>query len=193
MQRLRILLILINIGIILGPLIGVAIIYRNNLESLIIPPEIKEMFSNTANPQSSDQNSSNNSGNFTGYNGDVEIPQYENSTYDPATKTLTVVFKFTNPVDFSITLNDVEADVRCHAHNFLLGHAHLSNAMQIPAKQTVDIKVLFVTTTEAEQHFQAQHSNQSTINADLVNIVANVSGMSIQIPDSYNVDIPLFP
>ncbi len=192
MQLLRILLILINISIIVGPLIGVAIIYRNNLEALVVPPEVKEIFDNTINPQSSTQNqSSNNSGNSSEHN-DVAIPQYVNSTYDPATRTLTVVFKFTNPVDFSISLNEVSADVQCHAHNYLLGHARLSNSMQIPAKETVDIKVLFVTTSDAEQHFQAQHSDQSTISADLVNIVANVSGMSIQIPDSYNVDIPLF-
>ncbi len=190
MQLLRILLILINIGIIVGPLIGVAIIYRNNLESLIVPPEVKETINTLS---SSDQNySSNNSGNSSQNNDNLEMPQYVNSSYNPTTKTLTAIFKFTNPFNFAITLNEVAADVRCHAHNFLLGHANLKNSIEIPAMQTVDITVVFVATNEAQQHFEEQHSDQSIVNVDLVNIVANVSGISVQIPESYNVDIPLF-
>lgn len=193
MEKLRLLLVLITVGAIVGPIAGILILYRNNLQELIIPPEVQEMVSETINvlTPSNPSNPSSNGANAS--NGNLELPQYVNSSYDPSARTVTAKFNFTNPFDFSLAINDVSADVRCHSHNFELGHASMSEPVDIPPRQTADITVVFFGTEIAQEHFQKEHVGQAIVNVDLVNIVVSVSGISIQIPETYNVDIPISP
>jgi hypothetical protein len=119
------------------------------------------------------------------------MPQYVSSSYDVATRTVTVVLNFTNPLNITLTINQVSADVECHAHAFLLGHASIPSAVEIPPAQTVDLTVVFAWTEAAQEHILSAHKGESTINVDLVNITVNVSGVTIETPSTYNVDIPL--
>jgi len=194
MQLLGILLILINVGAIAGPLAGVVIVYRDNLEEMVVPPEVKEIVDNTmtvftsGNPSSNPDNPSNPDDTET---VSFQLPQYVSSSYDPVARTITATFNFTNPLNFTMTINAVSADVKCHAHGVLLGNAAITNAVEIPPTETRDITVTFVWTETAQQHFLEEHVGQTSINADLVNITVNLSGISIETPETYNVDIPL--
>jgi len=195
MQILGLILILINVGAILGPIAGVVLVYRSNLQELVIPPEVQEIVdqtidsfgsSNPNNPSGTPSDSDDSSG------GNLALPMYVSSSYDPLAKTVTATFNFTNPFNFSISINDVSADVQCHAHSFMLGHAAISNAVDLPPMQTADITVVFAWTEVAQEHFLTAHAGQTTVNVDLVNISINVSGISIETPETYNVDVPLF-
>ncbi len=194
MQLLGVLLILINVGAIVGPIAGVVIVYRNNLQDLVVPPEVEQMVTNTMNTLTSSNPDNSNSGQSNAGNteGALALPMYVSSTYDAVAKTITAVFNFTNTFsNFTIVINSVAADVQCHAHSFMLGHAAMANPVEVPPLQTVDLTVVFSWTDAAQQHFETAHTTESSINVDFVNIAVNVSGISIQTPETYNVDIPL--
>lgn len=194
MQLLGILLILINVGAIAGPLAGVVIVYRDNLGEMVVPPEVQEIVDDTMTVFTSGSTSSNpDDPSNLDEPGTVsfELPQYMSSSYDPVARTITAMFNFTNPLNFTMTINAVSADVKCHAHSVLFGNAAITNAVEIPPMETRDITVVFAWTETAQTHFLAEHASQTRINADLVNITVNLSGISIEIPETYNVDIPL--
>ncbi len=195
MQILGLLLILINVGAIVGPIAGVVVIYQGNLQDLVAPPDVQNLVTGTINTLTfSSSNPSipstpGNSGGSTTAN--FAMPQYVSSSYDVAARTVTVVLNLTNPLNITLTINQVSADVKCHAHAFFLGHAEIPSAVDIPPAQTVDITVVFAWTEAAQAHILSAHQGESTINVDLVNITVNVSGITIETPSTYNVDIPI--
>ena len=194
MQVLGLILILINVGAIVGPIAGVIVIYRNNLQELVVPLEVQQIVGDTINTLtlSSPNYPSNPSSDPSGSsNVNLDLPQYVSASVDPAGRTVTVVFNFTNPFDVSMTIYALSADVQCHAHSFLLGYAELSNPVEIAPMQTEDIVAVFTYTGAAQQHFQSEHAGQSTVNVDLKNITINVSGITVETPEIYNADIPI--
>ncbi len=120
------------------------------------------------------------------------MPQYVSSSYDEAARTVTAVFNLTNPLNMSLTVNVVSADVKCHAHLFMLGHASMPNPVDIPPAKTVELTVVFTWTEAAQEHILNSHAGEATINVDLVNISVNVSGITLDVPETYNIDIPLY-
>ena len=196
MQLLGLLLILINVGAVVGPIAGVVIVYNGNVQEMIIPPEVQNIVANTLSvmiPSSSQpgyvvnpQNPSSSSSTIS-----FELPQYVSSSYDLASRTVTAVFNFSNPLNFTITINSVSADVKCHAHGFMLGHAAIPSAVEIPPAQAAKLTVVFAWTEPAQNHILSDHPGETTINVDLVNITVNVSGIKLETPSTYNVDIPL--
>jgi hypothetical protein len=192
MQALGLILILLNVGAIVGPIAGVVVVYHNDLQAIVVPPEVQQIVGNTINtltlsspnsPATSDQTNSS--------NVNLEMPQYVNACVDPASRTVTAVFNFTNPFSVSLTINALSADVVCHAHGFLLGNAVLSSPVEFVSMQTADITIVFTYSVAAQQHVESEHAGQSTVNVDLKNITINISGITVQTPETYNVDIPL--
>ena len=66
MQTLRIVLILITLGCILGPIGTTVVIYRNNLSGMVVPPQLNQLISNNNN--SNNNNGNNNDNNNNGIN-----------------------------------------------------------------------------------------------------------------------------
>jgi hypothetical protein len=193
MQLLGILLVLIYVGAAVGPVAGVVIAYDGNVQEMVIPPEVQNLVTNTLSGMTSSSPEPFNPENPTGSSSSANfaLPQYVSSSFDLAARTVTAVFNFTNPLNLTLTINQVSADVKCHAHGFLLGHAEIPNAVEIPPAQTADITVVFAWTDAAQNHLLTSHPGETTINVDLVNISVNVSGITIETPSTYNVDIPL--
>ena len=192
MKTLGLILILFNVGAIVGPIAGVVIAYNGNLQEMIAPPEVQQIVSNTikamailpSNPSNPENPGGSSSAPFA-------MPQYVRSSYDLEARTVTATFNCTNPFNVTLTVNVVSANVRCNAHGYSLGLAAMPKLVEIPPTQTADITVVFAWTQAAQEHMRSQHSGQSTINVDLVNITINVSGISVQVSETYNVDIPL--
>lgn len=170
MQTLGAFLILLNVVTIVGPIAGMAIVYQNNLAELVFPPEVENIVSNITN---------------TGR--PIELPQFVNSTYNESSRTVSALFRFTNPFDLDLTINSMSVDVECTAHNFTLGHAALSNPVQLSAGETAIIIIVFTWTQVAENHFQTEHPGATSISVDLVNIVIDVSGISVEIPQRVSI------
>ena len=194
MQLLGLILILINVGAVVAPIAGVVVYYQGNVQDMILPPEVENIVADTLNvitmTQSNPSNPSNpeNPGAPTSF----AMPQYVSSSYDVAARTVTAIFNLTNPLNLTLTVNVVSADVKCHAHLFMLGHASMPNPVEIPPAKTVDLTVVFTWTEAAQEHILNSHPGETTINVDLVNISVSVSGITLEVPETYNVDIPLY-
>ena len=174
MHILGVLLILVNVGAVAGPVTGVAIVYNENPIEMIIPPEVEQIINDTIDT-----------------NKPVEIPQYLSSTYDTATRTVTATFIFTNPYQLDLKIKSLSADVECTTHTFALGHATLPAQVQIDKGATVTITVVFVWTQAAEEHFGTAHTGAANIDIRLTNLGVDVSGITIETPESIIANVPL--
>jgi len=174
MQTVGLVLILINILAIAGPVAAVAAVYYNNPVDMIIPNEVEDVVTSTIETDAN-----------------IEMPQYIDSTYDTASRTVTATFSFKNPFEFDLTVNAVSADVECVTHSFSLGHAQLSNPVTINAGTAATINVVFVWTQTAENHFLAVHSNEENISINLVNLWLDVSGIEVETPEKISLTVPL--
>ena len=174
MHLLGLILIFINVGAVAAPVTAVAVMHQNNLVEIIVPPEVEEIVNNTFTISSS-----------------FSLPQLIDSEYDEASRTVTATFSFTNPLEIDLRVKSLSADVQCGEHGFMLGSASLKEAVQLAPDQTTIITVVFIWTEAAETHFKTEHAGAITINIDLVNIVIDVSGISIETPENVNLNVPI--
>lgn len=176
MQILGLILTLISIGALAGPVAGVVLVYQNNPVEMIIPPEIEDLVSGSLVT-----------------NEPLELPQYVSSSLNPVTQTLTATFSFTNPFELDLRVDSLSADVECAIHAFNLGFAELVNPVPIDAGDTALIPVVFQWTQAAEDHFLTAHSEAISIDIELVNLRVEISGITIETPESVSVNVPLKP
>jgi hypothetical protein len=174
MQILGLILIFINVLAIAAPIVGVAIIHSDNLSELVIPVEIEEIISNSINNDVS-----------------LKLPQYVSSSYDMSSQTAQATFNFTNPFDVTLIIYSFSADLVCNTHNFSLGHAFLSEQIQLDKEETENITIFFIWTENSENHFLNNHYSSTSIEIRLVDIQVEISGISIEIPEQVTIDIPL--
>ena len=174
MQLLGIFLILLNVGAIAAPVAGVILMNTDDLSQVIIPSNVKEIVSNTIGNEES-----------------IELPQYVCSSFDPETRTAQVTFSFTNTFEFDLVLNDMSAKIKCFDHAIKLGYAKLKEQVEIKQKETQEIIIKFVWNKEAENHFLAKHIDQTAVDAKLVNIELELSGININVPDEVILSLPI--
>lgn len=174
MQILGLILVLINVGAIAVPVTAVAVMYWENPIEMIVPPEVEQIVTGMIN---TDQ--------------PVELPQYVSSTYDLSSRTVSAVFSFTNPFNLALRISSVSADVVCAAHTFTLGDASLSSPVQLDEGATAMITIVFTWTQEAEAHFEAEHAEATSVDVELVNLGLDVSGITVQVPESISLNVPL--
>jgi len=174
MQLLGLVLILLNVGAIATPIAGVVLLNSNDLSQIIIPSEVEDIISSTIGTEES-----------------IELPQYVSSYYDQSSRTAQVIFSFTNPFEFDLALNAVSANIVCLDHNVALGRTALDDPVLIEQEETQEIIVNFVWTIAAENHFLSQHIDESSIDAKLVEIELDVSGIAIEVPEELIVSLAI--
>ncbi len=166
-DRVRLLLTIVTIIIIAVPILGIAIVYRNNPKELFIPPELDEL----ATTLLSGNGSANQGLPTPTITGPIE--------YDPATRSATFTFEYTNSFPIGVTLNSLSTDINCAAHGAFLGTASLRDPVWIGSGETKKLTVVAVWTDGAIAHFQSQHQGETTIAIDLTNIAVNAGGFMI--------------
>ena len=174
MQLLGLVLILLNFGAIATPIAGIVLLNSSDLSQIIIPSEVEEIISNTINTEES-----------------IELPRYVSSSYDKSSRTAQVVFNFTNPFGFDLTLNTVSANIVCLDHNVALGNAALDDLVLIEQEETQEIIVNFIWTIAAEAHFLSQHIDQTALDVKLADIKLDVSGIIVEVPEEILVSVPI--
>jgi hypothetical protein len=174
LQILGLILILINVGAIAAPVTAVAVVYSSNPLEMVIPPQVEQIVNSTINTGES-----------------VQPPQYISSTFDPSTKTITASFSFTNPYNLNMKIKMVSADVKCAADDFMLGNASLVTPVQLDAGATAVINIIFTWTQEAEDYLNTMHSGETNLDVRLVNLGVDVSGITVQVPQSIDLNVPL--
>ena len=174
MDKIRLLLTLITLAIVVGPVVGIVILYQNNLLGLVVPPEVIEIVSGTFVTEES-----------------LKPPKLVSSQYDVSSRTVTLIFNFTNPFTFDLTIKSISANIECSVHTVLLGHATLDEPINVRASETAVITVLGTWTEDAISHFQSAHAGAKSIDVDLVGLTIDVKGINIQMKD--RVSIPNVP
>jgi hypothetical protein len=182
MNVLGALLALLNVVTIVGPVAGVALVYQNNLQEMVITPQIQDIL---------------NGGTGNGNGGlssaqEITMPQFVSETTDLADRSITIVLNFTNPFNYDLMVNSVSADIVASQDNFTLGRASLDHPTNLPANQTSNIVILCQWTLDDENHFSTSYPGASTIDVDVVGITVNVNDITIQAPTSYHIpNVPI--
>jgi hypothetical protein len=176
LDKTRLLLSLVTIAIIVGPIAGILIMYKNNLPGLFIPPELNEIADNLTS-----------SG---GANG-LELKTVGPPQYDEASRTVTLTFQFKNTFPVDLTINSMSGNVECVAHSFPLGTVTLDKPVSIGVGETKTITVLGTWTEEAIGHLRSAHTGEKTIDANLVGLTVDVKGIQFQINQSIEIPNPV--
>ena len=168
MDKIRLVFTLLSIAIIVGPIVGVVYAYKSNVVGLVLPPELKGIAS----------------GNYSTSRFQPPLPAGQ-PTYDPATNTYTFSFKFTNPLQNTISVDNISADVICKEHGVLLGNVSVNDPITIAPDETVTINACGCWTQAALDHFKAYHSGpeDDDINVAFQNLNVNVAGVQVHMEE----------
>ena len=199
MDKVRIALVLITIAITVGPILGVVLVYRDNLLGLVIPPEIDQLMnSQQGNPlQSGAQNATQPWESFFSGGGipsnisDIipQMPGPEDVQYDPVTRTFTASFQMKNPMQFDMTLKSINGTVECDKHQFPIGPMKLKNPVTLKAGETATVTITGQWSQEAIQHLATDHSGEQSIKCSLVR--ATISYAAFGLTGTYESPEPL--
>jgi hypothetical protein len=179
MNKVRLVLTLITVAITVGPVLGVVIAYQNNLPGLIIPDKIEQIMSGlgNTNPQNIIQ---------PGQTGTPDVQ------FDPASRTFTASFPFTNPLPVDTTINSISGPIECDEHHVVLGDVSLKNPVTVKAGATATATVQGTWTETAVDHFQTAHPGEKTVPISIVGASINFGGAIIKYSQPISIGaIPL--
>ncbi|MGA3060393.1 MAG: hypothetical protein ABSD92_08490 [Candidatus Bathyarchaeia archaeon] len=174
MDKVKIALTLLSILIVVGPLVGAAVVYRSNLAGLVIPPQVKNLTS-----------------------GNSTASQFQTPTlvgqpqYNAQTGVYTASFNFTNPLTTGISIDKLSADVKS-TDGASLGNISISQPLQISSGETSIIGVSGVLNQAAISQFEAQNPGVNSMNISLANLNVDVAGVTVHMDQINNaLQLPL--
>ena len=174
MDKVKIALTILSILIVIGPLAGVAYVYRDNLLGLVVPPQIKSLI---------------NGGNSTGSQSQPQFqtPQVVGQPqYNAQTGAVTVSFNFTNPLTNEVSIDNLSAEVQSEA-GAALGNISLNQPIQIAPGETSIINVSGILNQAAISQFEAQNPGVNGMNISLANLNVDVAGVNVHMDQVNNV------
>ncbi len=175
MDKVKLALTVLSILIVIGPLAGIAYVYRDNLLGLVVPPQIKSLVSG---------------GDSTGSQSQPEFqpPQIVGQPqYNAQTGAVTVSFNFTNPLTNGVSIDNLSAEVQSEEDGVCLGNISLSQPIQIAPGETSTINVSGVLNQATISQFEAQNPGVNGINISLENLNADVAGITVHMDQVNNV------
>ena len=192
MQMIGIVLLLISVGLVVGPVGAVVVVYRDDLSQLVIPPEIKGIMNGDTSFILND-----NIGSINGY-GDrgahsfldnFIAPTFVCANFDQASKTFSVTINVTNVFKHDLTLNTLSTQVETPDRQ-LIANVGVDNPLTIPAGESVYVTV-DGSWTQAGENYILTHSQDSSITIGIANIVVDVNGIKVERSNPFTVTIPL--
>ena len=172
MEKVRILIAVLTIAIMVGPLLCMVFIYRDNLLGLVIPPEFG---GSTSNEELF---------NFEGIESigsDIEAPELVGSQYFPENDSYTLAFNFTNPISEEISVDSFSAGLFSKDGTFL-GNVSLGSPLDVGPNASGLIDIAGGWSQDAIDYFSS-HSASDTIDVTFKNIDAIVAGIEIQLDE----------
>jgi hypothetical protein len=165
MNNVKIALTLLSIAIVVGPLAGVVLFYRDNLVGLVVPPEIKNLDSglsegNLTNPQF--------------INGSqFQLPTLVGEPqYNQETGAFSYPINFTNPLKTEISVDSMSAEIKFKDNNVILGNISITQPIEIAPGQSGIINATGNLDPEKVSQIKAQYSGDvNNIVLENVNIV----------------------
>ncbi|MEM4474315.1 MAG: hypothetical protein QXY75_05010 [Candidatus Bathyarchaeia archaeon] len=163
MDKISIFLALINLIVATGPMLSILVIHISNPIEVIVPSEVQGL-----------------SETLGSFGGTLQTIELVNVTYNPDSRTITLLFSVISGLDIDLRIDSITADIVCATHGYTLGHASLMSPVTLVPHIKSYLTVQSHWTYEAEQHIKGQHNGESTINVNLANIAVNVDGVVIQ-------------
>lgn len=210
MQVVSVILVLISIGTIAAPVGTVVFMYRDNLTGLVIPPQLEGIIGggnmgglfggggggndNGGGNSIGDNTTNNSNGNNDEGSGGFITPSYVGSTYDVASRTFSVTISVKSGFDYDLTINSLSADTQTTQEHHALGSITLSNGpVTILAGQSAQLTVSGFWTQDGENFILSNYQGASSIYVDLVNMVIDVNGVTVQTSGVFasNIQVPL--
>lgn len=181
MNKVKMLLTILTIAITVVPIAIEVLAYKDNLLGLIVPPEIANM--STSGPSSSNSI----------LNSEFTLPQpVGEPQYDPESKTVSFTFNFTNPLNTTVTVDELEAGIVLHDSGLFLGNVSISEPLTLAPEQTANITLHSVFSDAAIDYFKTQAKGQNSINVDVTNLSAELAGVKVHVDRQNigNIQIP---
>lgn len=163
MEKISVILALINILVAAGPVLGMVAVHVSNPIEVILPPEVQELTETLGSLGET-----------------LQTIELSNVTYTQETHTLTLPFSITNELNIDLEVNNIEADIVCAEHGYTLGHAYLGSPVKLESGEKSYLIVKSQWTADAEQHIRSQHAGQDAIDINLVNFTVDIRGMVVQ-------------
>jgi hypothetical protein len=179
MDKMHLALTVLSIVIIVGPIVGVVYAYSGNLAGLVLPPELKSLAS----------------GDYSASRFQPPMPVGQ-PTYDLATNTFTFSFEYTNPLQNSISVENISANVICKDHADFLAYVSINHQITIGPDETVTIDASGCWMQTALDHFIACHcgSEDDDVNVSFENLNINLAGVQVHMDELADAGwVPLPP
>lgn len=179
MDRVKFALTILSILIIVVPLVAEVYVYKDNLEGLVLPPQIKDLMNGGNNGNNGNSGSSMGSQSSTSSSlPNFQMPQpVGQPQYDPATGAFSYPFNFTNPLSTQLSLTQLSAQVVTE-DGTPIGNISIPQTISIAPGANSIITVVGNLNTEEVNQLAAQ--NQSgNLNIALNNVNVVVGGVSI--------------
>ena len=176
MDRVKFALTILSIMIIVVPLVVEVYVYKDNLEGLVLPPQIKDLMNGGNNG---------NSGSFTNPQSSASssLPNFQmpqpvgQPQYDPATGAFSYPFNFTNPLSTQLSLTQLSAQVVTE-DGTPIGNISIPQTISIAPGANSIITVVGNLNTEEVNQLAAQYQS-GNLNIALNNVNVVVGGVSI--------------
>lgn len=178
MDKVKVALTILSIIIIVVPLMAEVYAYRDNLEELVLPPQMKDLMNggNSGNSGSSTTPQSSALPSLPNF----QLPQPVGQPhYDPATGAFSYPFNFTNPLSTQLSFTQLSAQVVTE-DGTQIGNVSIPQSISIaPGANSILTAVGNLNTEEINQ-LAAQYQS-GTLNIALNNVNAVVGGVSVHI------------
>lgn len=185
MNKVKFALTLLTVALIAGPILGVVLIYRDNLVGLVLPPD------NQATPGLTDSNLSNL--NLTALESLQPIQPLSDPTYNQTTGTFSYPLNFTNPLSQTISIDHLSVDVMDVDNNATIGTISIPDPIQVNPGDSAVLNITGNINQQVLNQFETQYGSGNNVNIALENLNVTVGGISLhldQIPDVGTIQIP---
>ncbi|MGA2524092.1 MAG: hypothetical protein ABSF65_08075 [Candidatus Bathyarchaeia archaeon] len=176
MDRVKFALTILSIMIIVVPLVVEVYVYKDNLEGLVLPPQIKDLMNggNSKSSGSSTDPQSSASSSLPNFQMPQPVGQPQ---YDPATGAFNYPFNFTNPLSTQLSLTQLSAQVVTE-DGTPIGNISIPQTISIAPGANAIIAVVGNLNTEEVNQLAAQYQS-GNLNIALNNVNVVVGGVSI--------------
>jgi hypothetical protein len=174
MDKLKIALTLLSIAIVVGPIAGVVLVYKDNLPGLVLPPQIQGLVERDNSSPTVTQPSE-------------ILPQFQmpqpvgEPKYNSQTGEFVYPFNFTNPLDTKISFDQLSADVSL-GNGQTLGTISLDQPINIDPGASEVINATGIMSQDSINQLVAQYGNNNLDNIVLNNVNVTVGGVNVFIP-----------
>ncbi|MCW4000729.1 MAG: hypothetical protein NWE93_10855 [Candidatus Bathyarchaeota archaeon] len=189
MQIISVLLTLISIGLVVGPVGAVVVMYQDDLTGLVIPSEVEGLM-NGDTSFFLNQTVTGGSQNPSELLNSFVMPQLVSADVDYTSRTFRVTVNFTNPLNYDLTLNSLNADVQTQDGQ-ALATVSLSAPLTIVSGQTADVTVVGSWTQSGETYILNNYQQSGSVTISVVNFHIDVNGIKVDLSGPYTATVPL--